>query len=175
MNRIIVLGALLYAASPSFAHRVRVDFDHSARFSCYRTYRWAESADAPSAETLFPNQILRTRIAGFVEEALAARGLKRVATGGDLLISFNIEITDQPQFTTFYDGGPGWGWGGGIATTTVQNIPEGTLILNMMDSNRNRLVFQGASTHIVSSRPERNTRTFAKAVNEIFGKYPPQP
>ena len=176
MNRILVLGVLLGAACPGLASRVRVDFDHKTHFSSYKTYRWADSASAPLPEGLFPNGLMRERIAGLIEEALAARGFKRVATGGDLLISYGIQVTEHPQFTTFYDGGgPGWGWGSGFSTTTVQTFYEGTLAVNMVDANQKRLVFEGTSTQTISSRPERNTRRLAKAVNEIFEKYPPQP
>jgi hypothetical protein len=44
----------------------------------------------------------------------------------------------------------------------------------MVDANQKKLVFQGTSTQTISSRPERNSRKLAKAVNEIFEKYPPR-
>jgi Domain of unknown function (DUF4136) len=176
MRRIMVLGALTCAVSTGFAHNVRVDFDHGVHFSRYKTYSWANAVPAPYQETLFPNQLMQERIAGFIEEALAARGYKRVTTGGDLLISYGMNITEQPQFTTFSDGaGWGWGWDGGISTTTVEVIYEGTLVVDMVDANQNKLVFQGLSTQAISSRPEKNTQKLAKAVNKIFEKYPPRP
>jgi hypothetical protein len=178
MNRILVLAILLCTGSTGLAHKVRVDFDHGIHFSGYKTYRWVDSTAVPSPEGLFPNQLMRERIAGLIEEALAARGFKRVTTGGDLLISYGIQVTEHPEFVTFYDGaGPGWGWGwgSGFSTTTVQTIYEGTLVLDMVDANQKKLVFQGTSTQAISSRPERNTKKLAKAVNEIFEKYPPQP
>jgi hypothetical protein len=171
-----MIGALVCAASPGFAHRIRVDFDHGIHFSRYKTYRWVDSVGPPVQGLIFPNQLIQERIAGLIEEAMAARGFKRVPTGGDLLISYGIQVTEHPQFTTFYDGaGPGWGWGSGFSTTTVQTIYEGTLVLDMVDANQKKLVFQGTSTQTISSRPERNTRRLAKAVNQIFEKYPPQP
>ena len=61
-------------------------------------------------ETLFPNQLMQERVASYIEEALAARGFKRVPSGGDLLISYRINVTQEPVYTTFSDGfGPGWG------------------------------------------------------------------
>jgi hypothetical protein len=171
-----MLIGLVCAASPGLAHKIRVDFDHAIHFSRYKTYRWVNSPGAPSPELLFPNELMRERIAGLIEEALASRGFKRVATGGDLLISYGVQVTEHPEFITFYDGGgPGWGWGSGFSTTTVQTIYEGTLVVEMVDANQNKLVFQGTSTQAISSRPERNTRKLTKAVNEIFEKYPPQP
>ena len=180
MKRILVLGALVCGASIGFAHKVRVDFDRGIHFSCYKTYRWVPSADAPSPQTLFPNQLMRERISGYIDEALAARGLKRVTTGGDLLISYRVKVTEEPLLTTFSDGlGPGWGWdwgwGSGFSTTTVQNIYDGTLVIDMVDANHQQLVFQGTSTQTISSRPEKNSKRLAKAVSEVFEKYPPQP
>lgn len=183
MNRIVLLGALL-AASSGFAHAVRVDFSHATHFSCYKTYRWVAFPESPT-QPLFPNQLMDQRITHFVEEALASRGLRRVTTGGDLLVSYNMIVTAQPQFVTFNDwGGPGWGWGwggpgwgggwGGISTTTVQTFYQGTLVIDMVDARRNELIFQGTSTQSVSSRPAKNTERLAKAVNRIMAKYPPQ-
>ena len=180
MNRITVLGALLIAASSGFAHKVRVDFNHATQFSCYKTYSWAPAPRAPSVPGQFPSPILDQRITSYIEEALAARGLKRVNHGGDLQINYGVVVTEQPQLITYGDGfGPGWGWGAwgwgsGFATTAVVTYYEGTLVIDMMDSRRNQMVFQGTSTQSISSRPEKNNKKLAKAVNEVFEKYPPR-
>ena len=177
MNRIRVLGVLAIAVSAGFAHTVRIDFDHGAHFSSYKTYRWVDSPDSQSSQGVFPNQLMEQRITGFVEEALAARGLKRVTTGGDLLVSCRLIVREQPQYVTYSDGGPvwGWGWGGGYSTTTIQYLYEGTLVIDIVDANRGKLVFEGTSTQSVSSRAEKNTEKLAKAVNKVMAKYPPQP
>lgn len=179
MSRILVVGALFFVISPCQAGKARVDFDHAIHFTGYKTYSWARSADAPLEGPLFPNQLMRERIAGFIEEALAARGLKRVGSGGDLEISFSVEVQEQPEFITLSDGvGPGcWGcgWGSGFSTTTVQIFYNGTVVVDMVDASRRKLVFQGTSSHEISSKPAENTKKLAKAVNEIFKNYPPRP
>ena len=116
---------------------------------------------------------MEQRIAGFIEEALAARGLKRVNAGGDLLVRCRMIVTERPQLITFYDG-PGWGWGGGYSTTTVQTYYDGTLVIDIVDANRGKLVFEGTSTQSISSKPEMNTEKLVKAVNKVLAKYPPQ-
>jgi hypothetical protein len=129
---------------------------------------------------------MEQRIASFIEEALACRGLKRVTKGGDLLVSYHVTVTEQPQYVTFSDwsGAPigywGWGWGwspwvSSYSVTTLQPFFEGTLVIDVVDANRNKLVFQGTSTQAVSSRPKKNTEKLAKAVNRIMAKFPPQP
>jgi Domain of unknown function (DUF4136) len=181
MKRTIVLWAMLFAVSPGFAYKTRVDFDHGTHFSSYKTYSWGDSADGTSRDSLFPNQLMRERVAAYIEEALAARGYKRVPSGGDLVISYRIDVTQEPVYTTFSNGfGPawgwdnGWGWGSGFSTTTVQSYYEGTVVIDMVDANHQKLVFQGASSQDISSRPEKNTKRLCKAVQEIFEKYPPQ-
>jgi len=171
MNRIVVF-ALACAISPVAAEKVHVDFDHACDFSHYKTYRWA---GPPNASVL--NQLMQERVIGFVEEAMAAKRLRRVETGGDLLVNFHMNVRQEEIYTTFGDSmGYGWyaGWGGGISTTTTQVIELGTLTVDVVDSHRNQLVFQGVSTAPISSKPAHNTKRLAKAVNEIFEKYPPR-
>jgi hypothetical protein len=164
----------LLCASLVYAHKVNVDFDHGTHFSSYKTYSWANGVDAPWPDALFPNKLMQERIVAFIEEALAAKGLKRVPAGGQLLVRFEVQVQAHPEFITVSDGGPGWGWGGGISTTTVQTFYDGTLVVNLLDSKHQQMVFQGTSTQSISSKPQTNTKKLAKAVNEIFCKYPPQ-
>src|SRR5215471_3973090 len=171
MRRIIVFLALLCMVSPGVAQRARVDYDHGSRFSRFKTYRWVQSGATELTESQFPNQLMHERIVSFVDEALAARGLKRVPAGGDLLVGFQMNVSAQQQFTTV---GSGWGWGSNFSTTTEQTIWIGTLVVNLTDPHQQQLVFQGVSSATISSRPQRNSRRLQKAVNKIFEKYPPQ-
>jgi hypothetical protein len=171
MKRVVALLAVACSVSPAIAQRVRVDYDHGASFSRYKTYSWAQLSEPQSPVGQFPNQLMHDRIVRFVEEALAAKGLKRVEKGGNLQVGYQMDVTEQLQYNTV---GSGWGWDGGFSTTTTQTILTGTLIINMMDSREKQLIFQGISTETISSRPERNTRRLQKAVNKIFEKYPPR-
>jgi hypothetical protein len=170
MNRIVLAFALWCSVGSIAAEKVRIDFEHAGNFSNYKTYRWAEP---PAVEPF--NQLMAERLTGFVEEALAAKNLKRVQTGGDLLIRLNIQVHEQDQFITFTNG-PAfyWDWGSTISTTTVEPILLGVLTVDLVDARQGRLVFQGVSTDSISSRPERNTRRLAKSVNKIFARYPPK-
>jgi len=189
MRRVILSVALALAIVPVFAHKVRVDFDHGAQFSRYKTYRIVQAANPSSPNPAFPNQLLLNRIGGFIEEALAAKGMKHTASGEYLQISYGIRVIEQPTFTTFSNGwepcwgwahnwaygGWGPGWGSGMTTTTVQMDYDGVLVVDIVDAHQQKLVFEGTSTQMVSSKPEKNTKKLAKAVAEVFGRDPPQP
>jgi Domain of unknown function (DUF4136) len=194
MSRAMMLLALASAVLPGVAQKVRVDYDHGCDYSHYKTYRWVGLQKTPSSDAHFPNQLMQQRIVGFVEEALAARRFTRVETGGDLLVNYDLQVTAEPQLTTFtnftnvagpFGGWDGWGWGGwgawgccswgsGISTTTAQTYWKGTLVVSLTDSHQKQLIFQGVSTDMISSRAGKNTKRFQKGINEIFEKYPPK-
>jgi hypothetical protein len=173
MNRSMVLGTLLISLWPGFAYQVRVNFDPEAHFARYKTYRLVHSTGAQSAPLLFPDQL----IAGFVEERLAARGLKRVTPGADLLISYRFVVAEYPRKINLSDGvGPtGLGWGDTTYTALVRPIQEGTLVIDMVDARKNHIVFEGISSLTVSSSPQKNTKKLAGIVREILESFPPRP
>jgi predicted class III extradiol MEMO1 family dioxygenase len=98
MKRLLAILAVACVISPVAAQKARVDFDHASDFSHYQTYRWAAP---PNADVL--NQIMQLRVMGFVEEALAAKRLRRVETGGDLLVNFEMDVRQEKVYTTFAD------------------------------------------------------------------------
>jgi len=105
---------------------------------------------------------------------MAAKGLRRVETGGDVLIGYQMNVTEQPLFTTVGSGW-GWGWGSEFSTTTTETILTGTLVIDIMNPRQKQLIFQGASSATISSRPQKNIKKLRKAINEILEKYPPKP
>jgi hypothetical protein len=189
MSRTMMLLALVSAVSTGVAQKVRVDYDHKCDYSHYKTYRWVGLQRASSSDVQFPNQLMQQRIVSFVEQALAAKRFTRVETGADLLVSYDLNVTPEPQLTTFTDvAGPlggwgGWGWGGwgvccgwgsGFSTTTAQTYWSGTLVVSLTDSHQKQLIFQGVSTDMISSRARKNTKRFQKGIEEMFEKYPPK-
>ena len=180
--KFFLAGWVLLLPGVLFAQKVEVDYAHGDNFSKYKTYTWAKE---PNVES--PNQLVEQRIVSNVDEVLAKKGLKRVDSGGDLMVAYQSSVTKQTQLTTMTSGmgggwgpGPGWrrGWayGGGsaISTTTASTIPVGTLVIDLLDPNEKQLVFRGVATDTLSSNPEKNTKKLVKAVNKIFDKYPPK-
>lgn len=172
MSRTATVLALAALVLPANAHKTTVDFDHGRHFSGYRTYTWAEPPSV-TGDLPFPNQLMRQRITEYIEEALAARGFRRVPVNGDLLISYQVEVSEEPVYTTTGDNW-GWGWNSDISTTWLNLIYHGTLVVDLRDARQKRLVFQGVSTHTISSKPSKNSKKLAEAVRDIFRKYPPQ-
>ena len=100
-------------ATAVFADKVKVDYDHAAKFSQVKTYSWSKVQTA--------NSIWDDRVKDAVDKGLAAKGWTQVASGGDVALVAVEKTSVYQQYNTFYDGFGGWRWGGGLgeSTTTV--------------------------------------------------------
>jgi Domain of unknown function (DUF4136) len=168
----VVIGlCFLASAGAAYAEKVTVDFDKDTDFSKYKTYTFATGT--PTPETL-TNQ----RIEKALETALAAKGLARVSSNADLTVLFHCAHTTKTQLNTTSLGswgwGPGWGGLGGDAITQVEEIPVGTLIVDIGDSANNRYVWRGTATKTLSGNPEKNAKTIDQDVKKMFEKFPPK-
>ncbi len=176
VTAILMAAALLPAQA--MAQKVRVDYEHGNDFAKYKTYKWVKYKESPDV-----NQIVDQRITSAIDAEMMKEGLTKSETNPDLLIGYQASLSQQQQLTTYSSGGPGWGygarwgygWGGSsISTTTSNTINNGTLVVDLMDPQQQKLVFRGIGTDTLSDKPEKNAKKIQKAVAKIFEKYPPK-
>lgn len=199
--RTLIALAALTAAVPTFAQSVHTDYDHHADFSSYHTFcvdrvhaadplyegRLRDALNYSLSHTsLHPaGETLRTR----TDQGPAPVEVQR---GCDLVVRAIGSVRNRREYTTFYNGfGPGWGyggwpggfygwggpwggWGGGPAVTRVDQIPVGTLVVDLYDTRTKRLVFRGIAVDDVSSHASTNTRRLNISVDKMFEKFPPK-
>jgi hypothetical protein len=177
------LSVLLAACAITACSTVTVttDYDHSAAFGKYKTYTLAP---ASHGQTLSPTSEAALRNA--VRTQLAARGITESKNGkGDLAIvrhSFTKAKVSVQQYTDWGYGGYGGAWpyaygsygmwaGAPRTYTSVNNYTEGTLILDVVDTHTNKLVFRGTGTAVVDG-PESNAKKIEKAVAKMVAGLP---
>jgi hypothetical protein len=145
---------------------VKTDYNHSTDFAKYKTYSWLR-VDAG-------NSLWQDRIQKDVDTELAAKGWQRVPSGGNASVAAVGSTKNEQQIQTFYDGfGGGWIWqgfGDGVATTQVQNIPVGDLMVDIFDSGTKKLIWRGTAEKTLSGDPEKNLQ---EAVADMFKHFPP--
>jgi hypothetical protein len=168
-SALILLAALV--ASSTVTAGPSVDYDKAVDFTKYKTYAWKEGTPAP-------NPIMQKRIEEMIDQQLAALGLQKVESSPDVYVITHAELSSEQQVdvSTFgYGGYYGWGgWGGGYGTSTVsvRDVPVGTLIVDLVDAERNELAWRAMDSKFVSENPEKNTRLVQKVVTKMFTKYP---
>jgi len=172
--RTLTFGAALLtlSAAPVLAQKITTDYDHSANFTQFHTFSFGR---VHGSDELFTD-----RIRNEIGKDLTARGWQQVPDGGDVIVTAIGGMRDQQEYNTFYTGfGPGWGWrrgwgGGGFGdtTTTVEQIPVGTLVVDLYQGQRKQLLFRGMATDELSNNNSKNTGKVDKAIDKIFNKLP---
>lgn len=160
---------------------VTTDYDHSAPFGSYRTYAVEPPKNVPPLSPT-ADSALRSSL----RENLAARGIREVtmAERPDLAVVPHAQLQQKysvQQYTQWgygpgvwpYSGGYYGVWAGAPYTyTTINNYTEGTLILDFVDTVKQKLAFRGIGTATVSSSTESNAEKIREAVKKIVEKLP---
>jgi len=68
----------------------------------------------------------------------------------------------------------GWRWhgSGGIATTTIEIVPVGTLVVDIYETGTHHLVWRGLAHDTLSDNPNTNAKKLEKAIDKMFRKFP---
>ena len=148
---------------------VNTDFDPSAAFPSYKTYSWR-------AGTKLPNPLSEQRLIAAVDAQLKAKGLTPVDSGGDITVTYHAAADKQTDVQTFQTGGYYGCWGGcmGTSSSTITHITVGTIIVDIVDTKSNKMVWRGTGTDTVSGDAKENAEKINIAVEEMFKNYPPK-
>jgi hypothetical protein len=151
-TRVIWLAGLVLVAAcqstntPSF----RTDAAPGFSVSGLQTYSWAFQG-APSGMGALQYQ----RIKDSFDSALAARGFRPVAEGGDFIIGFTVGARDRVETTNWGPVGPTFpGWGRGPRSTwaftysdiDVRTVTRGALAVDIFDGRTKLPVWHGIAS-----------------------------
>ena len=150
------------------------DYEPGTDFSKFRTFSFLEGSGTPE----HPFVVERVRRA--IASTLETKGWKWVESGGDAAIYTHFHLDSRTQMTTsgYASGGwYGWRYTGGMntATTTVSEIPVGTLVVDIVDPAAKKLVWRGWGKDDVSTRrtPEEAEQYARKVMAKLFENFPP--
>ena len=165
----LLLMALLLVGCSSI--ETKVDYDRAASFSSYKTFAFKDvrTPDSP---------ISMRRVQSAIDKTLASRGLAKADGTPDLWVVLHTRTRRQTQVTT-YSSGWGWGWrwrGPYWNTARVEQIPVGTLMVDLIDTKAKELVWRGSASRIVDAdeTPKDRDEKVQEAVNKLFDGFPPK-
>jgi hypothetical protein len=178
---VLPLVLLLAGAGNARAQDVRYNFDKSANFGGFKTYKWVVLKGATPIGDLADRQVKAA-----VDAELATKGLsKSESDTADLYIGYQAAVGQEKEYTSFDTGwgyGPGWyggGWyghgGGGITTGQTSTIYIGQLALDMYASAPKALVWRGTASKTLDpkAKPDKQEKNLKKAVAKMLKNYPP--
>jgi Domain of unknown function (DUF4136) len=98
----------------------------------------------------------------------------------DFLVTYYPVVKNRKVRTTVRSG---WGWGyrpfyggAGVATSSVRNYKEGSIVIEIVDFKTNQMIWQGAAEGALAglNNPEDANEVVTKAVRDILAKFPPK-
>lgn len=150
--------------------KLSTDYDREVDFKAYKTFSFKEAAKPR-------NPVARRSVEYAVGMALEGRGLKQVEKDGDLSIFGHFVVDQRTQIDSYGYSMTGWyGWNWGVAAPTeVRTIPVGTLLLDLVDSKTNKLVWRGLVNDDISTsiEPEEREKKAIKIAKDLFANFPP--
>ena len=166
------LIALIITLTLSSCSTVRVvsDYDSKTNFSKYKTFAlYKPGIDKAKISDLDKKRIMRE-----IEANLTLKGMT-VSETPDMLISIFTKERERIDVYNSYGYGYGYrygGWYGG--GTYASSTPEGTLFIDLIDRNKNELVWQGIGVgDLVMSSVEKKEARIKEIVTKILAQYPP--
>lgn len=203
MNKILLLLALFLISSCS-SLSVFYDFDRDADFNSYARYKWGYM-DAEH-DALAKNHIMVKRIHKVTDSLLQNQGYTLVEDSSadvDFIVVSYAVVDEKVTVTENYDSygyragygyygygsgfyGGGWyspWWGPSITvgystapSYTVDHTKEGTLIIDIVEAEKNELVWRGSASKAVEGfkGAEESFEMIRNVVTQIMANYPPE-
>ena len=188
MKKTILFFAMITIISGSLIAQVKSDYDKNADFSKYKTYSFA-GWEKNSGKIL--NDMDKERIYNDLKAEFAARGMKYVKSGGDAILALYVVVQKKTSLSSYtdYTGGlgltGGWGWGmgagwvGGMGTATTtynkQDYNQGTLVVDLYDSQTKKMVWQGVITAVPKNNSKQRDRQFKIQIEKLMNRFPTKP
>lgn len=171
--RIFIAVLLLAIAGCSPAITVYHDYDKSIDFTSYQTFDWKMDLDVESRQNpLYYNELTDMRIREAVDEALAAKGYNKTIVNPDFQIHYHIMVEDK-SIATLDPLGHNYDayWLG--TTATAYQYKEGTLIIDLMDADTNKLIWRGWAVAVLEDlRREVVEKRLKQTITRILGALP---
>lgn len=164
----------------AFAQDVRYNYDRSADFSNFKTYKWVQIKGAAELGRLADQQLKAA-----VDAELFRKGFVKVDGDADLLVAYQAAVTQEKQFNSYTTGfGPSWGYGPGwygggfdssMTTGQTSTIHIGTVAVDIYDAGKHDLVWRGEASKTLNTKakPEKVDKNLQKAMAKLMKNFPP--
>jgi hypothetical protein len=157
-------GLAALAAGCAAPLDVRHDQDPAVDLRAYKTFGFYDEADNG------PVSLIGRHLKQATREQLERQHYVYSERNPDLRVAMLLMVNQHPELRSTGARPVGYrGWGGGVESTQVR---DGTLRIDLVDTRRNALVWQGVAEGRVDAQALRNpAQTVQQVVAELFAHY----
>ena len=178
------LCAAIAVSATAAGPQVRSDYDHSAKFSAYKTFAFV----APPGTEVdgYPAEITQG-IKAAVQREMESRGYRMADSHPDLLVNFSAQLAKKKsdelsnQSVGYYGYRKGnkvpvyKTWSTYTYDQGTKDYVEGTLNVDIVDAAASQLVWEGVAIGEVKNLDKPISKTqpaIDHAIADVFAKYP---
>ena len=177
MKKIVLLIAFATILTSCNSIRVSSDYNEEIYFTEFKTYAFSKSG----IDKVEINDIDKKRILRAIDVELYNKGYRKSSIEPDFLINFftktNKKIDYYPS-NNYYGYAVPYGGMGHYASSWYLNsfsYNEGVLFIDIIDRNKNELVWQGIGKgYIYNDKPDNKNEKIKAMVNKILLQFPPE-
>ena len=177
MKKVVLLIAFATILTSCNSIRVSSDYNEEINFTEFKTYAFSKSG----IDKVEINDIDKKRILRAIDVELYNKGYRKSSIEPDFLINFftktNKKIDYYPS-NNYYGYAVPYGGMGHYASSWYLNsfsYNEGVLFIDIIDRNKNELVWQGIGKgYIYNDKPDNKNEKIKAMVNKILLQFPPK-
>lgn len=176
LQLIAVAALVTTGCAPSL--KVSSDYDKTADFSGYHTF-----SIYPQTKTDAVSQLNQGRIVNAVKAEMTKKGFQESTSNPSVFVNITAILKNRQSVsaTTDYYGYGGYYrpymWGGtgvtGYTSYNVQNYKDGSLIVDVIDANTKKLVWQGVGNSEIDKPVKDPDTAIPAAIDKIMASFPP--
>jgi hypothetical protein len=175
LTRLTLAAIVSMAVTGCATMNVSSHVERGLDISKYHTYDWGPADALPTGDPrLDKDPFFKDHVQGAVEKSMAARGFEWATTGSpDLRIHFHANISERMEIDRL-DRDRGYCSGDGC-TPAVMTYEAGTLVIDVIDTRTNKLVWRGWAQHAVKGMLQNQdtmARQIDEAVTRMFVRFP---
>ena len=169
------VAVVLLVPALALAQKVSFDFDKSADMSKFKTYALKDG-------TKVGDPLVDNRIVAAIEAQLAAKGITKNDAKPDIVVVYHVAFDKQKDITAYNTGGYGGygyryggGWGGSTTNVRVNEILVGTIVIDVIDANKQEVAWRGMGVKEVDTqaKAEKRDKNINEAVAKLLKNFPP--
>lgn len=176
---IALITALLLNSCSSIS--VVTDYDRSADFTKYKSYN-IKTMEWTGEGSVDPKRLSKRNLEAIqtnIELNMDKKGYVKSANP-DLWITYYIKVDTKQQVRStnygYYGGNPYYygayyGYNTGFTDVSVVEYKEGSIIIDIVDSREDKLVWQGVGKKTINENKIDHTDEIRKTIGEIFYRY----
>lgn len=174
MKSVYILLLLMLVARCSPEIQAYTDYDPDYDQWTYKTFDWSQKVNIEQNQNpLYYNELNDKRIKKAVLKQLQKRSYRLTSDSPNLILHYHIIVEDKSVVVTEpfgYVYGAYWM----RRQQQVNTYTQGTLILDLMDTESNQLVWRGWAVAAVDGldSPEKIDTLIESAVRKMFVKFP---